>query len=70
MAPFETLYGRKCRTPLCWSDLDEALTLGPELIQETTGMIRKIQKHTKAAQNRKKKLCRQKEKTIRVSSER
>ena len=35
MASFEALYRRKCRTPLCWSELDEALTLGPELIQET-----------------------------------
>jgi len=32
MAPFEALYGRKCRTPLCWSELDEALIIGPELI--------------------------------------
>jgi len=54
MAPFEALYGRKCRTPLCWSELDEALTLGPELIQETTEMIRKIQEHIKAAQSRQK----------------
>ena len=42
MAPFETLYGRTYRTTLCWSDLDEALILGPQLIQETTEMIRKI----------------------------
>jgi len=42
MASFEALYGRKCRTLLCWSELDEALTLEPELIQETTKMIRKI----------------------------
>jgi len=45
MAPFEALYGRKCRTPLYWSDLDEALTLGPELIQQTTEIIRKIREH-------------------------
>ena len=32
MAPFEALYERKCRTPLCWSDLDEALTISPEMI--------------------------------------
>jgi len=31
MAPFEALYGRKCRTPLCWSNLDEALIIGPEM---------------------------------------
>jgi len=36
MVPFEALYGRKFRTPLCWSDLDEALILGTDLIQETT----------------------------------
>jgi len=52
MAPFEALYGRKCRTPLCWSELDEALIIGPELIQETTEMIRKIQEHINAAQSR------------------
>jgi len=42
MAPFEVLYWRKCRTPLCWSDLDEALILHPEMIQETVETIRKI----------------------------
>ena len=47
MVSFETLYGRKCRTPLCWSELDEPLALGSELIQETTEMIRKIQEHIK-----------------------
>jgi len=35
MTPFEALYGRKYRTRLGWSEHDEALTLGPELIQET-----------------------------------
>ena len=54
MTPFEALYGRKCRTPLRWSELDEALTLGPKLIQETTKMIRKFQEHIKATQSRQK----------------
>ena len=53
MAPFEALYGRKCRTPLCWSELDEASTLGPELIQETTETIGQIQ-HIKVARSRQK----------------
>jgi len=35
MTPFEALYGRKRRTPLCWSDLDEALIICPEMIQAT-----------------------------------
>ena len=52
IAPFEALYGRKCRTPLCWSDLDEALIIGPEMIQETTKTIRKIQEHIRVAQSR------------------
>ncbi|GJX42453.1 putative reverse transcriptase domain-containing protein [Tanacetum coccineum] len=35
-APFEALYGRKCRSPVCWTEVREAQILGPELIQETT----------------------------------
>lgn len=35
-APFEVLYGRKCQSPLCWSDINEAIVLGPNMIQETT----------------------------------
>jgi len=54
MAPFEALYGRKCRTPLCWSDLDEALIIGPEMIQETTEIIRNIREHIRVAQSRQK----------------
>nr|GFC46899.1 putative reverse transcriptase domain-containing protein [Tanacetum cinerariifolium] len=40
-APFEALYGRKCRSPICWTEVAEAQILGPELIQETTEKIRK-----------------------------
>nr|GFD05934.1 putative reverse transcriptase domain-containing protein [Tanacetum cinerariifolium] len=32
-APFEALYGRKCRSPICWTKVGEAQILGPELIQ-------------------------------------
>ncbi|GKA85296.1 reverse transcriptase domain-containing protein [Tanacetum coccineum] len=35
-APFKALYGRKCRSPVCWTEVGEAQILGPELIQETT----------------------------------
>ncbi|XP_074300182.1 uncharacterized protein LOC141631405 [Silene latifolia] len=34
MAPFEALYGRKCRSPVCWDDRSDAVVLGPEMIQE------------------------------------
>jgi len=43
MAPYEALYGRKCRTSLCWQEIDEALTIGPKLIQATTNKVREIQ---------------------------
>ena len=36
MAPFEALYGRRCRTPLCWFESGESIVLGPELVQQTT----------------------------------
>ncbi|RVX16738.1 Retrovirus-related Pol polyprotein from transposon 17.6 [Vitis vinifera] len=35
MAPFEALYGRKCRSPICWNDVGERKLLGPELVQLT-----------------------------------
>ncbi|GJU61918.1 putative reverse transcriptase domain-containing protein [Tanacetum coccineum] len=38
-APFEALYGRKCRSPVCWTEVGEAQVLGPELIQETNEEI-------------------------------
>ncbi|CAN6709841.1 unnamed protein product [Malus baccata var. baccata] len=36
MAPFEALYGKACRTPLCWSEVGERVLVGPELVEETT----------------------------------
>nr|GEZ50529.1 putative reverse transcriptase domain, ribonuclease H-like domain, aspartic peptidase domain protein [Tanacetum cinerariifolium] len=38
-APFEALYGRKCRLPVCWTKVGEAQILDPELIQQTTEKI-------------------------------
>ena len=54
MAPYETLHGRKCRTPLCRQDIDESLTIGPKLVQPTTEKVRIIQERMKAAQSRQK----------------
>lgn len=42
MAPYEALYGRKCRTPLCWSEVGDKGILGPDVIRETTENIRLI----------------------------
>ena len=43
MAPYEALYGRRCRTPLCWLEPGEGLTLGPEVVQQTTEKVKLIQ---------------------------
>nr|GFB79461.1 putative reverse transcriptase domain-containing protein [Tanacetum cinerariifolium] len=48
-APFETLYSRKCRSPICWTKVGEAQILGPELIQETTEKIFQIKQRMQAA---------------------
>nr|GEZ62857.1 retrotransposon protein, putative, Ty3-gypsy subclass [Tanacetum cinerariifolium] len=53
-APFEALYGRKCRSPICWTEVGEAQILGPELIQETTEQIIQIKQRMQAARDRKK----------------
>ena len=42
MAPYEALYGRKCRTPLCWTKLSEKKLIGPDLIQETEEKVKMI----------------------------
>nr|GEZ53803.1 putative reverse transcriptase domain-containing protein [Tanacetum cinerariifolium] len=41
-APFEALYGRKCHSPVCWTEVGEAQILGPELTQETTEKIKGV----------------------------
>ncbi|GKC11515.1 putative reverse transcriptase domain-containing protein [Tanacetum coccineum] len=53
-APFEALYGRKCRSPICWTEVGEAQILGPELIQETTEKIVQIKQRMQAARDRQK----------------
>ncbi|GJZ59108.1 putative reverse transcriptase domain-containing protein [Tanacetum coccineum] len=53
-APFEALYGRKCHSPVCWTEVGEAQILGPELIQETTEKIIQIKQRMQAARDRQK----------------
>nr|GFB59450.1 putative reverse transcriptase domain-containing protein [Tanacetum cinerariifolium] len=52
--PFEALYGRNCRSPVCWTEVEEAQILGPELIQETTEKIVQIKERMQAARDRQK----------------
>nr|GEZ38818.1 reverse transcriptase domain-containing protein [Tanacetum cinerariifolium] len=48
-AQFEALYGQKCRSPICWTEVGEAQLFGPELIQETTEKIIQIKQRMQAA---------------------
>ncbi|GJW18894.1 putative reverse transcriptase domain-containing protein [Tanacetum coccineum] len=54
VAPFEALYGRKCRSPVCWSEVGDAQLTGPEMIRETTEMIVQIKNRLLAARSRQK----------------
>ncbi|KAB2634440.1 hypothetical protein D8674_038701 [Pyrus ussuriensis x Pyrus communis] len=57
MAPFEALYGKSCRTPLCWSEVGERVLVGPEIVEETTQNVQVIKSNLKAAQDRQKSLA-------------
>nr|GEZ75110.1 putative reverse transcriptase domain-containing protein [Tanacetum cinerariifolium] len=63
-APFEALYGRKCRSPVGWTKVEEAQILGPELIQETTEKIVQIKQRMQAACDRQKSYANLKHKPI------
>ncbi|GKE24326.1 putative reverse transcriptase domain-containing protein, partial [Tanacetum coccineum] len=51
-APFEDLYRRKCRSPVCWSEVGDAQLTGPEMICETTKMIMQTKNRLLAARSR------------------
>ena len=50
MAPYEALYGRKCRTPLYWTELSEKIVIGPDLMQETEEKVKLIRERLKGCQ--------------------
>jgi hypothetical protein len=54
MAPFEALYGRRCRTPLSWSQTGERKIFEPDLVTEAEEKVKTIQNNLKAAQSRQK----------------
>ncbi|GKA25874.1 putative reverse transcriptase domain-containing protein [Tanacetum coccineum] len=53
-APFEALYGRKCRSPVCWVEVGDAQLTGPEIIHETTKKIMQIKSRIQATCDRQK----------------
>ncbi|KAL0561144.1 hypothetical protein IC582_001564 [Cucumis melo] len=54
MAPFEALYGKCCRSPVCWGEAGEQRLMGPELVQSTNEAIQKIRSRMHTAQSRQK----------------
>ncbi|KAK1410455.1 hypothetical protein QVD17_36992 [Tagetes erecta] len=63
-APFEALYGRKCRTPVCWSEIGESQLSGPEIVQETTDKILQIRERLKTARDRQKSYADKRRKSL------
>ncbi|GJW52880.1 reverse transcriptase domain-containing protein [Tanacetum coccineum] len=51
-APFEALYGRKCRSPVCWAEIGDVQLTGPKIIHETTEKIVQIRQRLQAARDR------------------
>ena len=52
MAPYEALYGRPCRTLVCWGEVGERKLVGPEIVQITTEKVEMIKEIRKAARDR------------------
>ena len=54
MAPFEALYGKKCKTPLNWVEVGDRAYFGPKFIKEAREQVSIIRSHLKAVQSRQK----------------
>ena len=69
MAPYEALYGRRCRTPMCWVEMNEHKIIGPELVKDTEEKVQIIQQRLKAAYDRQRSYANLKRKDIEYESE-
>ena len=64
MAPFEALYGQKCRTPLNWSEAGERTFFGPDMVNEAEEQVRVIQEKLKIAKSRQKSYADKKRRSV------
>ena len=53
-APYEALYGRPCRSPLCWTKVGESSITGPDLIRDTSEKVSLIRQRLLTDQSRQK----------------
>lgn len=54
MVPYKALYCRRCRSPICWTEVRDRALLGPEIVQDTSEKIKTIHQSLKTAQDRQK----------------
>ncbi|KAH0705892.1 hypothetical protein KY285_010419 [Solanum tuberosum] len=54
MAPYEAIYGRRCRSPIGWFEVGEAGLIGPDLVHQAMEKVKVIQERLKTAQSRQK----------------
>ena len=52
MAPYKALYGRPCRSPLCWTEVGESSITGPDLIKDTSKKVSLIRQRLLTTQSR------------------
>jgi hypothetical protein len=52
IAPFEMLYGWRCRTPLFWSEFGERKVFGPDILQEAEKQVRMVRKNLRVVQSK------------------
>ena len=62
--PFEALYGRKCRSPICWAEVGDNQLTGPEIVYETTEKISQIRQRMAAARDRQKSYADKRQKPL------
>ena len=54
MAPYKALYGRPCRSPICWTEVGERSIMNPDFIKDTFEKVDLIQRHLLTAQSQQK----------------
>ena len=64
MAPYKALYGRKCRTPVCWTELGENKVIGPDIVKDTEEKVKIIRQRLQIASDRQKSYANLKRKDI------
>ena len=52
MAPYEALYGRRCRTSMCWTELNEYKVIGLNIVKDTEAKVQVIRQRLKVASDR------------------